>query len=264
MTSDSSISVLVFSLPNTMIFQLLMTIGLSTLVLSVPTLRQNIPQIVSHCTQSKTAALTFDDGPYNNAKYIVDTLDNAGAKGTFFYNGNNWDCIYNQVDNIRYVYEHGHQIGSHTWSHSHLLSLNRKQVISELQKVDDALLRILGVLPAFWRPPYGEYNQTILDIASGQFERTAVLWDLDSGDSTGSTVAQSKIIYDKAVQSNKPNYISLEHETYSTTAHQVLPYAISVLQKAGYRLVTVAECLGGLDPYRKVSEPQKPDSNWHC
>jgi len=39
----------------------------------------------------------------------------------------------------------------------------------------------------------------------------------------------------------------------------VLPYAISVLQRAGYKLVTVAECLGGLDSYRKVSEPQKPD-----
>ena len=46
---------------------------------------------------------------------------------------------------------------------------------------------------------------------------------------------------------------------YTRGSHQVLPYAISVLQKAGYRLVTVAECLGGLDPYRKVSEPQKPD-----
>lgn len=241
-----------------------MTICLCALVLGAPSPRQNAPQVVSHCIQHKTVALTFDDGPYNNAKFIVDTLDKAGAKGTFFYNGNNWECIYNQVENIEYVYQHGHQIGSHTWSHSHLLSFNRSQVISEFQKVDDALRRILGILPAFWRPPYGEYNQTILDIASGQFERTAVLWDLDSGDSTGSTVAHSKAIYDKAIQSDKSNYISLEHETSSTTAHQVLPYAISVLQKAGYNLVTVAECLGGLDPYQQVSTPQKPNSNWHC
>jgi len=52
---------------------------------------------------------------------------------------------------------------------------------------------------------------------------------------------------------------------YACGSHQVLPYAISVLQEAGYKLVTVAECLGGLDTYRKVSEPQKPDvSPFNC
>jgi len=38
----------------------------------------------------------------------------------------------------------------------------------------------------------------------------------------------------------------------------VLPYAISRLQGAGYRLVTVAECLG-LPPYQSVGSPQTPD-----
>jgi hypothetical protein len=40
-----------------------------------------------------------------------------------------------------------------------------------------------------------------------------------------------------------------------TTAHQVLPHAISVLQASGYRLVTVAECLG-VEPYQSVTTPQ--------
>ena len=39
---------------------------------------------------------------------------------------------------------------------------------------------------------------------------------------------------------------------------QVLPYAISKLQGAGYRLVTVAECLG-LPAYQSVGGPQPPD-----
>jgi hypothetical protein len=40
-----------------------------------------------------------------------------------------------------------------------------------------------------------------------------------------------------------------------TTAHDVLPHAIKALQDKGYKLVTVAECLG-VEAYNKVSDPQ--------
>ena len=40
-----------------------------------------------------------------------------------------------------------------------------------------------------------------------------------------------------------------------TTAKDVLPYAIKVLQDKGYKLVTLAECLG-VEPYHSVSAPQ--------
>jgi hypothetical protein len=40
--------------------------------------------------------------------------------------------------------------------------------------------------------------------------------------------------------------------------HEVLPYAIKVLQAAGYDLVTVAECLGE-DPYLRVEDPSVRD-----
>lgn len=33
-----------------------------------------------------------DDGPYKWNSKIVDTLNAAGAKGTFFVNGNNCEC----------------------------------------------------------------------------------------------------------------------------------------------------------------------------
>ena len=40
------------------------------------------------------------------------------------------------------------------------------------------------------------------------------------------------------------------------TAHVVVPHAIKVLRDKGYKLVTVAECLG-VKPYQSVSSPQK-------
>jgi hypothetical protein len=45
-------------------------------------------------------------------------------------------------------------------------------------------------------------------------------------------------------------------------SHQVLPYAIQRLQGAGYRLVTVAECLG-MPAYQSVGNPGTPDVRGH-
>jgi hypothetical protein len=40
-----------------------------------------------------------------------------------------------------------------------------------------------------------------------------------------------------------------------STAHEVVPHAISVLQGHGYNLVTLAECLGE-EPYQSVTTPE--------
>ena len=39
------------------------------------------------------------------------------------------ECIYNadEIKRVKYVYDHGHQIGSHTWSHPDLTQLSWDQ-----------------------------------------------------------------------------------------------------------------------------------------
>jgi len=110
------------------------------------------------------------------------------------------------------------------------------------------------------RPPYGEYNDDVRSVAAQRGEKV-VIWDFDSGDSTGSTPAQSNQAYDDLAHSHPPSVLALNHETYESTATEVLPHAISVLKGAGYKLVTVAQCLGE-QPYQKVGSPQK--GSWSC
>jgi len=62
-------------------------------------------------------------------------------------------------------------------------------------------------------------------------------------------------VYTNAVNQNLNNMLFLNHETLDTTANQVLPFAINLLQSHGYKLVTLAECLG-LPPYVAVGVPQ--------
>ncbi|KAG9083542.1 Carbohydrate esterase 4 protein, partial [Ceratobasidium sp. 392] len=195
---------------------------------------------------------------------ISDTLTNAGAKGTFFFNGNNWGCIYdeNLASGAKYAYEAGHQIASHTWAHQHLPTLSRDELHSEFYQVEQALQKIAGVVPAFVRPPYGEYSDDVVAVASERGQ-DLVIWDLDSGDSVGATVAQSEQNYDQAIAQHPSTILALNHEVYETTAHTVLPYAIQQLQAAGYQLVTVAECLGK-QPYQSEGSPTPRDSTWKC
>ena len=56
---------------------------------------------------------------------INDVYNGNDAKTTMFVNGYNWDCIYDPeyVSHIRAMYENGHLIASHTWSHVHLPSV---------------------------------------------------------------------------------------------------------------------------------------------
>ncbi|KAF8881342.1 carbohydrate esterase family 4 protein [Infundibulicybe gibba] len=217
-------------------------------------------QVITACTVPNTVALTFDDGPNVYIHDIVNALDEVGAKGTFFFNGNNFGCIYNRAEGVKYAYDHGHQVASHTWSHAHLNNLNRVQVDDEFARVELALQRITGAVPAFMRPPYGEHNDQVDSVARDRGQ-AVTLWDFDSGDSTGASPDESKTRYDDVVNRHPSTLLALNHETSETTAHDVLPYAIKKLQGAGYQLVTVAECVGQ-SPYQSVGLPQA--GNWQC
>ena len=123
------------------------------------------------------------------------------------------------------------------------------------------------------RPPYGEYNDLVSQVVASRGQ-IITLWDFDSGDSSGVPTAQRLQAYTDRAAAHPPTVLTLNHEFYGsfsnisdalecmismdfteTTAHQVVPHAISVLQAAGYRLVTVAECLG-VEPYQSVTTPQ--------
>jgi peptidoglycan/xylan/chitin deacetylase (PgdA/CDA1 family) len=62
-------------------------------------------------------------------------------------NGNNYGCIYDQynVDAVREVYNAGHQIGHHTWSHPYMDRLSNDQIDYEIMRLDQAFIKILGV-----------------------------------------------------------------------------------------------------------------------
>lgn len=71
--------------------------------------------VITKCSKPGVLALAYDDGPYQYTSTLVDILDKAGAKGTFFWTGTLYGCIYSQKAAVQKAYASGHQIASHTW-----------------------------------------------------------------------------------------------------------------------------------------------------
>ncbi|KAF9018004.1 carbohydrate esterase family 4 protein [Hymenopellis radicata] len=221
--------------------------------------------VIRSCRVPNTAAITFDDGPYIYMNDIIKTLKDADAKATFFFNGNNFDCIYNSAAaaRVKLAFDNKHQVASHTWRHAHLSQLSEPDLRAEFSRTEDALKKITGAQVAMTRPPFGEYNPLVLKVA-GDRGQTLVNWDFDSGDSAGASKTKSMQEYEAVAKRRPNNILALNHETYEGTAHTVLPKAISALKSAGYRLVTVAECLGQPAYKGTPGAPSPRDSSWRC
>jgi len=226
--------------------------------------RATLATVYTTCVTANQVALTFDDGPYIYHRQIVDTLSNAGVKGTFFLNGNNYQCIYDsaRVSDIKYAVSKGHELAQHTWSHPELPSLSISQIRTEFSKINTALKKITGLTPAFMRPPYGDYNNNVRQVAA-EYGQSVVLWNYDSGDSVGVSIAGQKKVYSDFSSKKGRKAIFLNHEVYKNTATTLLPYAISELKKGGYKMVTLSQCLGKPAYISQVKAGTR-DSSWHC
>ncbi|KAH9823786.1 family 4 carbohydrate esterase [Melampsora americana] len=229
----------------------------------------SIPGVIKTCTVPKTFALTFDDGPYTWNSVLAKLLKDANSTGTFFINGNNWNCIYNGdlAAQLKRTFDQGHLIASHTWSHPDITKITDAQLHKQLDLIEMAMIAITGHKPRYFRPPYGYINKRNVDLLHKRGYQI-ISWDVDSGDALGVPVDHIKARYNQWAATSPTPHISLNHETHETTATQTTPHAIRVLRRAGYKLVSVAECLGlgtkRSDWYTYVGPPKKRDASWTC
>ncbi|KAF9517395.1 carbohydrate esterase family 4 protein [Hydnum rufescens UP504] len=165
------------------------------------------------------------------------------------------------LQEVKCTYAQGHQLVSHTWSHPDLTKPSFDQIHNEMWRIEQALERIVGVSPAFIRLPYRNYNNLVREVAK-QRNQSVHHVGFEHRRLPRSRCCTIEKVY--AVAKNPRNILALNHETYSGTAETIVSYAIKVLQRKGYRLVTVAECPGGLAPYQWTAPPQTSVPSWTC
>lgn len=103
--------------------------------------------------RDRTLALTFDDGP-NPAvtPQLLDLLDRYDARATFFVIGRHVRTCPELAAEIAL---RGHVLGNHTDTHPNLLWLSRRQILDELARCADSILKATGERPTIMRPPFG-------------------------------------------------------------------------------------------------------------
>lgn len=65
-------------------------------------------------------------------------------------------------------------------SHASFNDITREQLDSEIDNVDEALKKILGIVPKYVRPPYGTCDASCVDYLQAK-GKTVVQWSEDSG-----------------------------------------------------------------------------------
>ena len=111
--------------------------------------------------------------------------------------------------------------------------------------------------PAHYRPPFGDYDEDNLRVLASRNYSVVPLWDLVAGSGTGTSIPLTQQRYTEAAATYPTPHMALSHEQ-DVSAADYLPGVVRQLTQAGYRLVTVAECIG-VPAYQWVGEPQERD-----
>lgn len=206
---------------------------------------------------SRTAAITFDDGPSPEfTPRILDALDKADVKATFFAMG------YNSAQHpelIREIDARGHEIGNHTWSHLDQTTLDAPEIQHEIVRCKDTIEQLIQKPLIGFRPPRGELTGYALMVCA-RLDYDTFMWSVTRGPGGVST---PKIVAQYVATTVEPGDIVDMHDgigrgTFDPTASfakalaarrevevRALPTILSGLAARGIALTTVTDLVRG-------------------
>lgn len=212
-------------------------------------------------------ALTFDGGANDRgARRILEILAARGVVTTMFLTG---QFVERYPDLVEDILAAGHEVGNHTYSHPSLTTFpengrhdtrpewTRGRFQAELRRTDSLFHDLTGrhMMP-YWRAPFGEVNQTLLDWAA-ELGYRHIRWSrgfdtMDWVDDPASDLyrtpeaVRQAILEMDAAPDGLNGAIVLMHLGSTRIAepmHTMLDTLIGDLLARGYRPVTVTELL---------------------
>lgn len=198
--------------------------------------------------RGRTVALTFDDGPGASTPQIIDILRRYGVPATFMNIGENEAARPGLVvEEVR----DGYAVGSHTWDHPDMAGLSPSRQAAELDRTSAEQRALTGTVPCLFRPPYGDYDATTLQLARQR--RLAVwMWSVDTedwkADGSGSSFWVDRIV--RLAESeggalDHPVVLMHNQPAGNPATVEALPTIIRYFRDRGYRFV---DLLGRTSP----------------
>lgn len=200
---------------------------------------------------SKELLLTFDDGPDSRwTPKVLDILKKYNVHAAFFMVGLQME---KNLPIVRQVYERGHYIGNHTFTHRNIATSSPERNEVELRLTRLLLKCITGHSTILFRAPYNAdsdpsgADELLPLVVAHQQNYLDVGESIDPNDwQVGITANQ---IYDRVIKGVEQGegHIILLHDAGGTTRKptlEALPRIISTLQKKGYTFITLDKYLG--------------------
>ena len=180
----------------------------------------------------KLVALTFDDGPSGKfTQRLLDGLQERRAKATFLLCGYRMEQYPHLTERI---FQEGHEIGLHGYSHKFMQNMCHTQVAKEIEKCMALLPQ--GCQVSFLRSPGGLYGKCVLTAAEQQ-GLSVLHWSVDPKDWAPNN---AQAIEKEILCHVRDGDVILLHDMSDSSVEAAL-VIIDELQEQGYRFVTASE-----------------------
>lgn len=189
-------------------------------------------------TDSPKVAISFDAAWGNeDTATLLSILESHNVKATFFMTGG-W--VESYPDDVKAIAAAGHDLGNHSENHKQMSQLSSEECKQELQSVHDKVKTLTGQDMILFRPPYGDYNDTLID-AANSLGYHVIQWDVDSLDwkDYGADAIVSRVLDHDHLGNGS---IILMHNGAKYTK-DALDQVITGLQDKGFELVPISQLI---------------------
>lgn len=139
---------------------------------------------------------------------------------------------------LKMIFDNGHEIGNHGYSHRDYNLLNYEDNREEIHKADLVISKTLGIKSKYFAPPSGAYNNETVKAAT-DLGYKVIMWSLDTIDWRKDST-KDKII-SRVIGKHHNSAIVLMHPKEETI--KALPVIIQNLKDKGYTIGTISDII---------------------
>lgn len=185
-------------------------------------------------------ALTFDDGPSEETKKILDILKKHNSKATFFIWGQR---IPGNEGVIKRIIKEGNDVGNHSYKHQRLKFKPREEIKKDLEKCDEELKK-LDIKTNLFRPPAFSIGINLWLICN-KLKKKIILCDVVSDD--WRRPGADKVVIKVLRKTRNGSVIDFHDYLEGIGSNEdIVPIMEKLIPKLKekYNLVTISELLG--------------------
>lgn len=139
---------------------------------------------------------------------------------------------------VKKIDKAGHEIGTHSATHSYMSKQNAEEIKLELKTSSQAITDITGKNVDLFRPPYGDYDDELIKTAK-ECGFYSIQWDTDSLDWKDLSATDIAM---RVINGVKSGSIILMHNNGLHTAEAV-PIILETLKNRGYKFVPIGQLI---------------------